>query len=304
MQTEQNTQQGNPGGHNGARWRIGVIGGSGIYDLSVLDEVQEIAVQSPFGQPSGPVTLGRIGGQEFVFLARHGAGHRISPESINHRANIDVMKRCGVTDLVAISAIGSLREELAPGSFVAVDQFIDRTHGRADSFFGEGLVAHVSLADPVCARLAGLVADAAQAAGAAVHRGGCYLAMQGPQFSTRAESRLYRQWGADVIGMTAMPEARLAREAELPYALIGMVTDYDAWRDGEHVDVAEVLRVMRGNAATARATVAALAGLLPQVRTPSPVDRALEGAIMTAPAQRDPVLVARLGAVAGRVLKP
>ncbi|NKJ40983.1 5'-methylthioadenosine phosphorylase [Novosphingobium sp. SG720] len=286
------------------RWRIGVIGGSGIYDLSVLDEVQEIAVQSPFGQPSGPVTLGRIGGQEFVFLARHGAGHRISPESINHRANIDVMKRCGVTDLVAISAIGSLREELAPGSFVAVDQFIDRTHGRADSFFGEGLVAHVSLADPVCARLAGLVADAAQAAGAAVHRGGCYLAMQGPQFSTRAESRLYRQWGADVIGMTAMPEARLAREAELPYALIGMVTDYDAWRDGEHVDVAEVLRVMRGNAATARAMVVALAGLLPQVRMPSPVDRALEGAIMTAPAQRDPVLVARLGAVAGRVLKP
>ncbi|WP_218843454.1 MULTISPECIES: S-methyl-5'-thioadenosine phosphorylase [unclassified Sphingomonas] len=304
MQTEQHTQPGNPGGHNGARWRIGVIGGSGIYDLSVLDEVQEIAVQSPFGQPSGPVTLGRIGGQEFVFLARHGAGHRISPESINHRANIDVMKRCGVTDLVAISAIGSLREELAPGSFVAVDQFIDRTHGRADSFFGEGLVAHVSLADPVCARLAGLVADAAQAAGAAVHRGGCYLAMQGPQFSTRAESRLYRQWGADVIGMTAMPEARLAREAELPYALIGMVTDYDAWRDGEHVEVAEVLRVMRGNAATARAMVVALAGLLPQVRTPSPVDRALEGAIMTAPAQRDPVLVARLGAVAGRVLKP
>ncbi|WP_210425441.1 S-methyl-5'-thioadenosine phosphorylase [Novosphingobium sp. SG720] len=304
MQTEQHTQPGNPGGHNGVRWRIGVIGGSGIYDLSVLDEVQEIAVQSPFGQPSGPVTLGRIGGQEFVFLARHGAGHRISPESINHRANIDVMKRCGVTDLVAISAIGSLREELAPGSFVAVDQFIDRTHGRADSFFGEGLVAHVSLADPVCARLAGLVADAAQAAGAAVHRGGCYLAMQGPQFSTRAESRLYRQWGADVIGMTAMPEARLAREAELPYALIGMVTDYDAWRDGEHVDVAEVLRVMRGNAATARAMVVALAGLLPQVRMPSPVDRALEGAIMTAPAQRDPVLVARLGAVAGRVLKP
>lgn len=297
MQTERDTPE------TGARWRIGVIGGSGIYDLSVLDDVQEIAVQSPFGAPSGPVTLGRIGGQEFVFLARHGAGHRISPEAINHRANIDVMKRCGVTDLVAISAIGSLREELAPGSFVAVDQFIDRTHGRPQSFFGEGLVAHVSLADPVCARLSGLLADAAQAAGASVHRGGCYLAMQGPQFSTRAESRLYRQWGADVIGMTAMPEARLAREAELPYALIGMVTDYDAWRDGDHVDVAQVLSVMRGNAATAKATVVALAGLLPQLRTPSPIDRALDGAIMTAPAQRDPVLVARLGAVAGRALK-
>lgn len=294
MQTEPNRP---------APWRIGIIGGSGIYDLSVLDNAREIAVQSPFGAPSGPVTMGRIGGQEFVFLARHGAGHRIPPEGINHRANIDVMKRCGVTDLVAISAIGSLREDLAPGSFVAVDQFIDRTHGRADSFFGEGLVAHVSLADPVCARLSGLVADAAEVAGAPVHRGGCYLAMQGPQFSTRAESRLYRQWGADVIGMTAMPEARLAREAELPYALIGMVTDYDAWREGEHVDVAQVLQVMRGNAAKARAMVAALGGLLPQVRTPSPVDRALDGAIMTAPARRDPVVVARLDAVAGRALR-
>jgi 5'-methylthioadenosine phosphorylase len=283
-------------------WRIGVIGGSGIYDLSLLEDAREVAVSTPFGAPSGPVTIGRIGAAEFVFMARHGAGHRIPPEGINHRANIDVMKRCGVTDLVAISAIGSLREDFAPGSFVAVDQFIDRTHGRPQSFFGEGLVAHVSLADPVCARLSGLVADAAEAAGARVHRGGCYLAMQGPQFSTRAESRLYRQWGADVIGMTAMPEARLAREAELPYALIGMVTDYDAWREGEHVEVAEVLRVMRGNAETARAMVAALARMLPPGRTPSPVDTALDGAIMTAAAQRDPVLVARLGAVAGRVL--
>lgn len=299
MHTEQTASHGHK---TAAHWRIGIIGGSGIYDLSVLDEVQEIAVQSPFGAPSGPVTLGKIGGVEFVFLARHGTGHRIPPEGINHRANIDVMKRCGVTDLVAISAIGSLREELAPGSFVAVDQFIDRTHGRPQSFFGEGLVAHVSLADPVCARLSGLLGDAAQAAGATVHRGGCYLAMQGPQFSTRAESRLYRQWGADVIGMTALPEARLAREAELPYALIGMVTDYDAWREGEHVDVAQVIEVMHGNAATARAMVTALAGLLPPERSASPIDHALDGAIMTAPAQRDPVLVARLGAVAGRVL--
>lgn len=287
---------------NGAGWRIGVIGGSGLYDLALLEDAQEIAVQSPFGAPSGPVTLGRIGAVEFVFLARHGAGHRIPPEGINHRANIDVMKRCGVTDLVAISAIGSLREDMAPGHFVAVDQFIDRTHGRPQSFFGEGLVAHVSLADPVCARLSGLLGDAAASAGAIVHRGGCYLAMQGPQFSTRAESRLYRQWGADVIGMTAMPEARLAREAELPYALVGMVTDYDSWRDGEHVEVAEVLRVMKGNAETARRTVAALAAALPAVRSASPVDTALDGAIMTASSQRDPVMVARLSAVAGRVL--
>lgn len=297
MQTERDTPE------TGARWRIGVIGGSGIYDLSVLDDVQEIAVQSPFGAPSGPVTLGRIGGQEFVFLARHGAGHRISPEAINHRANIDVMKRCGVTDLVAISAIGSLREELAPGSFVAVDQFIDRTHGRPQSFFGEGLVAHVSLADPVCARLSGLLADAAQAAGASVHRGGCYLAMQGPQFSTRAESRLYRQWGADVIGMTAMPEVRLAREAELPYALLGMVTDYDAWSEEEHpVEAAEVFAVMHANAALARSAVRALAELLPERRPANPIDRTLDHALATAPAARDPKLSAMLDAVAGRVL--
>lgn len=284
-------------------WCIGVIGGSGLYALDQLEDTQEIAVNSPFGAPSGPVTLGRIEKVRFAFLPRHGAGHRIPPEAINYRANIDVLKRCGVTDLVAVSAIGSLREEFAPGTFVAVDQFIDRTHGRASSFFGDGLVAHVSIADPVCPRLSGLLSDAAEGAGAKVHRGGCYLAMQGPQFSTRAESRMYRAWGADVIGMTAMPEARLAREAQLPYALIGMVTDYDSWRDGEHVEVEEVLRVMQANAATARETVARLAEFLPDRRTASPIDRALDGAIMTAFSQRDAALVATLDAVAGALLK-
>jgi 5'-methylthioadenosine phosphorylase len=283
-------------------WRIGVIGGSGLYDVSGLEDAQEIAVSSPFGEPSAPVTIGRIGHVGFVFLPRHGKGHRIAPEAINARANIDVLKRCGVTDVLAISAIGSLREELAPGSFVAVDQFIDRTNGRAGSFFGEGLVAHVSMADPVCPRLAAVAADAAVAAGAVVHRGGCYLAMQGPQFSTRAESRVYRQWGADVIGMTALPEARLAREAELPYALLAMVTDYDSWRAGEHVEVADVLRVMAGNTALARNTLVRLAALLPVRRESSPIDCALDGAIMTAPAHRDPALVAKLGAIAGRAL--
>ncbi|MFM6832708.1 MAG: S-methyl-5'-thioadenosine phosphorylase [Novosphingobium sp.] len=285
------------------RWRIGVIGGSGLYDFAGLEDAQDIAVSSPFGEPSGPVTLGRIGLVDFVFLARHGKGHRIPPHQINARANIDVLKRCGVTDVLAISAIGSLREELAPGSFVAVDQFIDRTHGRVDTFFDDGLVAHVSMADPVCARLAALAANAAEAASATVHRGGCYLAMQGPQFSTRAESRMYRQWGADVIGMTALPEARLAREAELPYALLGMVTDYDSWREGEHVEVADVLRVMAANTALARETIVRLAELLPVARVPSPIDHALDGAIMTARSQRDQVLAAKLGAIASRALR-
>ncbi|WP_225204903.1 S-methyl-5'-thioadenosine phosphorylase [Novosphingobium huizhouense] len=282
-------------------WRIGVIGGSGVYDLSTLEDAQVIEVGSPFGAPSGPVTLGTIAGVPFAFLPRHGAGHRIPPEAINYRANIDVLKRCGVTDLVAISAIGSLREDFAPGSFVAVDQFIDRTTGRDASFFGEGLVAHVSLADPVCPRLSALAAAAAEAAGAQVHRGGCYLAMQGPQFSTRAESRMYRGWGADVIGMTAMPEARLAREAELPYALLGMVTDYDSWREGDHVEVEQVMAVMHANVAVARRAVQQLATLLPPGRTPSPIDRALDGAIMTAPDRRCPQRLAQLDAIAKRL---
>jgi 5'-methylthioadenosine phosphorylase len=240
----------------------------------------------------------------FTFIARHGAGHRIPPSAVNYRANIDVLKRCGVTDVVAVSAIGSLREDFAPGDFMVVDQLIDRTQGRARSFFGEGLVAHVGLADPTCPRLSGLVAAAAAKAGAKVHRGGCYVAIEGPQFSTRAESRMYREWGADVIGMTAMPEARLAREAELPYALLATVTDYDCWRErGEDVDVAGILAVMSGNVGKVRAALVALAKALPTERTPSPIDTALDGAILTPPESRDPIMVAKLLAVAGRVFR-
>jgi 5'-methylthioadenosine phosphorylase len=284
-------------------WHIGVMGGSGLTEGLGLEDAQEISVSSPFGAPSGPVVQGHVGPVKLTFMARHGAGHAIPPSQINYRANIDVMKRCGVTDLISLSAIGSLREELAPGHFVAVDQLIDRTHGRAGSFFGTGLVAHVSLADPVCGRLSGLLADAAVQAGATTHRGGCYVAIEGPQFSTRAESGMYRAWGADVIGMTAMPEARLAREAELPYAILGMVTDYDAWRASEAgVEAAEVFAVMKANARLARAAVRELVTLLPTARTASPIDRALDHALATAPGARDAALVARLDAVAGRVL--
>jgi 5'-methylthioadenosine phosphorylase len=284
-------------------WHLGVIGGSGLAEGLALDDAQEIRVASPFGEPSGPVVTGRLGQVRCTFLARHGAGHVIPPSAVNYRANVDVLKRCGVTDLLALSAIGSLREELPPGSFVAADQFIDRTAGRASSFFGPGLVAHVSMADPVCPRLSALAAEAARGAGASVHEGGCYVAIEGPQFSTRAESALYRQWGADVIGMTAMPEARLAREAELPYALLGMVTDYDSWRDAEAgVDAAQVFAGMKANAELARAAVRALAALLPKVREPCPIDYALDHAIATAPAARDARLAAMLDAVAGRVL--
>ena len=225
------------------------------------------------------------------------------PSAVNYRANIDVLKRCGVTDLIALSAIGSLNAAFAPGSFVAVDQFIDRTTARAGSFFGPGLVAHVSLADPVCPRLSTALVDAARAEEAAVHNGGCYIAIDGPQFSTRAESRLYRKWGGDVIGMTGMPEARLAREAELPYAMLGMVTDYDSWRgeDGG-VEASNVIDVVHRNAELARRVVARFAASLAAERLPSPVDRALDNAIMTAPEARDPQLAAKLQAVAGRVL--
>ena len=284
-------------------WHIGVIGGSGLADGVELDAAQEVAVRSPFGEPSGPVTTGELGGVRFTFLARHGAGHRLTPGAVNYRANIDVLKRCGVTDLVALSAIGSLREELAPGHMVTPDQFIDCTGARERSFFGPGLVAHVSLADPVCPRLAGLLAMAARGAGATVHERGCYVAIEGPQFSTRAESLLYRGWGGDVIGMTAMPEARLAREAELPYAVLGMVTDYDAWRPSEAgVEAAEVFAVMAANAGRARAALRELAARLPRERALSPIDTALDHAFATAPTARDRALMARLDAVAGRVL--
>jgi 5'-methylthioadenosine phosphorylase len=284
-------------------WHIGVIGGSGLGEGVGLDEAQDIAVGSPFGEPSGPVSTGRLAGVRFTFIARHGAGHVLPPSAVNYRANIDVLKRCGVTDVLALSAVGSLAEEIAPGHFVAVDQVIDRTTGRAKSFFGSGLVAHVSLADPVCPRLSGLAADAAQAAGGTVHRGGTYLAIDGPQFSSRAESQLYRQWGAQVIGMTGMPEAALAREAELPYAMLAMATDFDCWHEGPGVEAADVLAVMQANAEVARAVLRELAKALPKKRTPSSIDTALDNAIVTAPAERNRELVLRLDAVAGRVLR-
>jgi len=275
-----------------------MIGGSGLYEGPGLEDAQEIAVSSAFGEPSGPVVTGTLAGVRFTFLARHGAGHRLAPSGINYRANVDVLKLCGVTDIVAISAIGSLREDLVPGHFVAADQFIDRTLGRERSFFGNGMVAHVGMADPVCPRLSGLAADAVEAAGGTVHRGGCYVAIEGPQFSTRAESRMYRAWGADVIGMTAMPEARLAREAGLPYALLGMVTDYDSWRacDGD-VDAQDILAVMAANAALAREALRYLAEALPAERAPSPIDNALHHALVTAPGARDPAVMARLDAI-------
>ncbi|NBC36793.1 S-methyl-5'-thioadenosine phosphorylase [Novosphingobium sp. FSY-8] len=285
-------------------WHIGVIGGSGLTEGVGLDNAQQIAVDSPFGAPSGPVTQGTINGVKFTFLARHGAGHVIPPDAINYRANIDVMKRCGVTDLVSLSAIGSLREEFAPGHFITVDQLIDRTQGREGSFFGTGMVAHVSLADPTCPRLRELLALSAHQCGAVVHPRGCYIAIQGPQFSTRAESVMYRQWGADVIGMTAMPEARLAREAELPYAILGMVTDYDAWREEEEGVVAsEVFATMKANGDMAKAALRHLADLLPPERPASPIDTVLDHAFATAPAKRDPHVVAMLDAVAGRALR-
>lgn len=286
-------------------WHIGVIGGSGLAAGVGLEQAQEIAVESPFGEPSAAVTTGRLDGVRVTFLPRHGAGHAIPPSAVNYRANIDVLKRCGVTDVVALSAIGSLNANMAPGHMVAVNQFIDRTVSRPASFFAPGLVGHVSLADPVCPRLAAGLADAAEAEAARVHRSGTYVAIEGPQFSTRAESLLYRKWGGDVIGMTAMPEARLAREAELPYGLLGMVTDYDSWRSDEAgVDAAEVLAVMAANVELARRVLRRFVASLPQERSASPIDTALDHAIMTATAQRDPVLVAKLGAVAGRVLSP
>ena len=239
-----------------------------------------------------------------AFLPRHGRGHGIAPSDLNPRANIDALKRLGVTDVLAVSSVGSLVEARPPGSFTIVDQFIDRTKGRPSSFYGTGLVAHVSMADPVCPRLSAYAARAAREAGAAVHARGTYLAMEGPQFSTRAESLLYRHWGCDVIGMTAMPEAKLAREAELPYALVGMVTDYDCWREDEAgVDVAQVVAQLGANAAKARAMVMALLRALPAEREASPIDTCLDSAIITARDSRDPGLVAKLDAVAGRALR-
>ena len=280
-------------------WVIGILGGSGLYDLPEAEDGAWITVATPWGEPSDQLRRARLGGVEFVFLPRHGRGHRLPPDAVNARANIDALKRAGCTDVVSISAVGSLREEIAPGDFVVVDQFLDRTR-RDSSFFGEGLVAHVSMAEPVCPRLSKLAAAAAEAAGARVVSGGTYVAIEGPQFSTRAESELYRQWGADVIGMTAMPEAKLAREAELPYALVGMVTDYDCWRGAEEANVPKMLAQLSSNAARARSLIVEFAKSLPAKREPSPLDTVLDAALITPAEARDPHVVAKLDAVCGR----
>mgnify|MGYP002640774046 CR=1 FL=1 len=284
---------------------VGIIGGSGIYGIDGLADVRREHVASPFGEASDEVLRGSLDGQEVVFLPRHGRGHRVPPSQLNFRANIDVLKRCGVTEIVSLSAVGSLREDLPPGTFVVVDQFIDRTFARQKSFFEDGLVAHVSMADPVCGRLGDHVRTAAQSAGIDCRRGGTYLVMEGPQFSTRAESELYRSWGCDVIGMTNMPEAKLAREAELCYATIAMVTDFDCWHpDHDDVTVDQVVKVLLDNAGKARRLVGALVPLLAgrAESCPQGCHTALDAAVITAPDARDPDVCRRLDAIAGRVL--
>jgi 5'-methylthioadenosine phosphorylase len=285
---------------------LGVLGGSGVYDLAELTHTRWERVDSPFGDPSDELLFGEIDGRTLVFLPRHGRGHRIPPSEINYRANIDALKRAGVTDLLSLSACGSLREDLVPGTFVLVDQFVDRTVARAKSFFTTGCVAHVSLSRPVCARLGAAVEAAAAATGNTLVRGGSYLAMEGPQFSSRAESELYRGLGCDVIGMTNMPEAKLAREAEICYASLSMVTDFDCWHgDHDDVEVADIVAVMNDNASRGRALVAQLArgGVGRSLSCPEGCDRALDTAIITPPESRDPEILRQLDAVAGRVLR-
>lgn len=284
---------------------LGIVGGSGLYELDELTNAEWRRIDSPWGAPSDEVLFGEIDGLQMRFLPRHGRGHGQSPSSINYRANIDVLKRAGVTDLVSVSACGSLKEDYAPGHFVLVDQFIDRTFARDKSFFGPGCVAHVAMGDPTSPLLSEAVAQAAEKHSLPLTRGGTYLAMEGPQFSTRAESNLYRSWGCSVIGMTNMPEAKLAREAEICYASLAMVTDYDCWHeDHEHVDVAEIIRVLLDNASRAKQLILQLAKDFPRQHPPCPVgsDTALDVAIITPPEKRDPAVMARLDAIAGRVL--
>ena len=284
-------------------WVLGVIGGSGLYEIEGLENRRWTRAHTPWGDPSDELLSGELNGVRLVFLPRHGRGHRIAPTDLNFRANVCALKEAGCTDILSVSAVGSLKEELDPGTFVVVDQFIDRTFARAKSFFGPGLVAHVSMADPVCPRLSALAAEAAREAGARTVEGGTYLTMEGPQFSTRAESHLYRSWGCSVIGMTNMPEAKLAREAELPYACVAMVTDYDCWHAEEaDVDVGQIVACLMRNAETAKGLIARLAGKLTGERAPSPIDRCLDTALITAPAARDPAMVDRLKAIAWRVL--
>lgn len=285
---------------------LGIIGGSGVYDIDGMTNKEWRRVETPFGEPSDELLFGELGGQKLVFLPRHGRGHRIPPSELNFRANIDAMKRAGVTEIVSVSAVGSLKEELPPGTFVIVDQFIDRTFARVKSFFETGLVAHVSMAHPVCGRLGDIIEKAAQDAGITAVRGGTYLVMEGPQFSTQAESNLYRQWGCDVIGMTNMPEAKLAREAEMCYATVAMVTDYDCWHpDHDAVTVEQVVKVLIENADRARALVKAIVPYVTgrDCACGKGCHSALEHAIITHPEKRDASLVSKLDAVAGRVLK-
>ena len=287
------------------RSTLGIIGGSGIYDLPGLEHAREARIESPWGEPSAALRIGEIAGLPVVFLSRHDRGHRLSPSDINYRANIDVLKRAGVTDLVSLSACGSFKEELPPGTFVLVDQFVDRTHRRESSFFGKGCVGHVSMAHPVSPRLRLHLAAAAEAEGIAVARGGTYVCMEGPQFSTLAESLTYKSLGYSVVGMTNMPEAKLAREAEICYATVAMVTDFDCWHpDHDAVTVQDIIRVLTANADKAKRLVARLARDFPREHEPCPIgsDRALDTALITAPEARDPALLKKLDAVAGRVL--
>jgi len=284
---------------------LGILGGSGVYDIAGLEKAEWRRIASPFGETSDEFLFGVLDGLDVVFVPRHGRGHRHSPSSINYRANIDALKRAGCTDIVSVSACGSFREDLPPGHFVLADQFIDRTHAREKSFFGQGFVAHVSMAHPVCPGLVKALAEAAAEEGIPHELGGTYLAMEGPQFSTLAESNLYRAWGCDVIGMTAMPEAKLAREAELPYAIVAMVTDYDCWHPShDHVTVDQVVRVLSSNADKARALIRRVAPKLGPERKASPlgIEYVLDTALITAPEKRDPELFKKLDAVAGRVL--
>ncbi len=284
---------------------IGFIGGSGLYEVPGLTNTRWEKVSSPFGEPSDELLFAELGGQGVVFLPRHGRGHKLNPSGINYRANIDAMKRVGVTDIISLSAVGSFREELSPGTFVIVDQFIDRTINRQKTFFGNGMVAHVSMAHPVCARLGEAAQRAAEVVGLKVVRGGTYLAMEGPQFSSLAESELYRSWGCHVIGMTNMPEAKLAREAEICYATVAMVTDYDCWHpDHDHVQVSDIIRVLLENASNACSLVKEVTPLLKNRAETCPhgCDRVLDTALITAPAARDPAVLKMLDAVAGRAL--
>ena len=285
---------------------LGIIGGSGIYDLPGLEHAREEVIKSPWGEPSAPLRRGVIAGLPVVFLPRHDRGHRLSPSDINYRANIDVLKRAGVTDLISLSACGSFREELPPGTFVLVDQFVDRTYKRESSFFGKGCVAHVSMAHPVSPRLRIHLAAAAEAEGIAIARGGTYLCMEGPQFSSYAESMTYKTLGYSVIGMTNMPEAKLAREAEICYATVAMVTDFDCWHpDHDAVTVQDIIRVLTSNGDKAKGLVARFARDFPREHEPCPIgsDRALDTALITAPDARDPELLKKLDAVAGRILR-